>query len=430
MKKLVHLLSLAFIAALLPVAVNQTHAAEEGEARFRAMTPAELREYEFDVMRRIADLALIPPRLNTSPLPNYDYDRLDYGMTIGIERTPKGRLWACWVAGGDSPKAFFVLATSDDDGETWSKPRLVVDAHSKNLPMDRSVLVGNLWTDPLGRLWLIFDQSMDMFDGRAGVWMAALRESRRRAARVVRAAANLARRHAEQADGALDRRVDAAHFARPARGLRPVQGAVQGARPVSRRERLRFHRPGRDLAAARRVRFPNPDWHEHMIVERKDGSLWMLARTAKGIMQTTSTDGGRTWAEPSEPPGIRQPNARFHVRRLASDRLLLVKHGDAADTHQGRVQAQRVALGRRRHNLARRADPRRSQRRLLSRRLPGARRHDLHLLRPQPRHRRRDPSGPLHRRRRAGQESSSAPNRSSRCSSAARWAPKKAGPPR
>ena len=31
---------------------------------------------------------------------------------------------------------------------------------------------------------------------------------------------------------------------------------------------------------------------------------------------------------PTEPPGIRQPNARFHIRRLASGRLLLVKHGD------------------------------------------------------------------------------------------------------
>jgi hypothetical protein len=29
-----------------------------------------------------ADLALVPPLINTRPLP--DYDRLDYGMTIGI----------------------------------------------------------------------------------------------------------------------------------------------------------------------------------------------------------------------------------------------------------------------------------------------------------------------------------------------------------
>jgi predicted neuraminidase len=86
------------------------------------------------------------------------------------------------------------------------------------------------------------------------------------------------------------------------------------------------------------VQFPNPDWHEHMIVERKDGSLWMLARTRKGIMQTTSTDGGKTWATPTEPANIRQPNARFHVRRMKSGRILLIKHGDQIDAHKGRVQ--------------------------------------------------------------------------------------------
>ncbi|MGC4004879.1 MAG: sialidase family protein [Pirellulales bacterium] len=99
-------------------------------ARFGAMSADEIRAYELDVARRVADLALVPPKLNTNPSPKYDADKLDYGMTIGIARTPKGRIWACWVAGGDSPKAFFVLAASDDDGETWSKPKLVVDTHA------------------------------------------------------------------------------------------------------------------------------------------------------------------------------------------------------------------------------------------------------------------------------------------------------------
>jgi hypothetical protein len=73
-----------------------------------------------------------------------------------------------------------------------------------------------------------------------------------------------------------------------------------------------------------------------MIVERKDGTLWMLARTAKGIMQSTSSDGGRTWAEPSFPAGIKHPVARFHVRRLASGRILMIKHGERMDSHEGR----------------------------------------------------------------------------------------------
>jgi hypothetical protein len=75
-----------------------------------------------------------------------------------------------------------------------------------------------------------------------------------------------------------------------------------------------------------------------MIVERKDGSFWMLGRTTKGIVETVSTDGGRTWTEPVYPPGVQQPNARFHLRRLASGRILLVKHGDRIDAHQGRFK--------------------------------------------------------------------------------------------
>jgi hypothetical protein len=326
------------LIVLLPASLAVLHAAENSESGFAAMTPAEKRAYDLDVMRRIADFALIPPKLNTSPLPEYDYDRLDYGMTIGIERTPKGRLWACWVAGGDSPKAFFVLAISDDDGETWSKPRLVVDAHSKRLPMDRSVLVGNLWTDPLGRLWLIFDQSMDMFDGRAGVWTAVCENPdadrpvwsspRRIWHGVTLNKPTVLSSGQWMLPVSLDQREGFGPFKGLFRELDPYRGANVF---VSTDQGATWQRRGA-------VRFPNPDWHEHMIVERKDGTLWMLARTAKGVMQTTSTDGGRTWAAPTEPPGIRQPNARFHVRRLASGRLLLVKHGDAVDAHQGRVK--------------------------------------------------------------------------------------------
>ncbi|WP_232107185.1 sialidase family protein [Gimesia alba] len=289
-------------------------------------------------MEQIADLALIPPILNTSPLPEYDYDRLDYGMTIGIERTPGGRLWACWVAGGDSPKAFFVLASSDDDGEHWSHPRLVLDSHSPELPMDRSILVGNLWTDPTGRLWLIFDQSMHMFDGRAGVW-ATICENPDAETPVWSKPHRIwhgvtLNKPTVLSNGewmlpiSLDQRTGFGPFKGCFKELDPVRGANVF---VSKDQGATWERRGA-------ARFPNPDWHEHMIVERKDGSLWMLARTAKGIMQTTSTDGGRTWATPTAPENIKQPNARFHIRRLASGRILLIKHGDRIDAHHGRVQ--------------------------------------------------------------------------------------------
>ncbi|MFT5124406.1 MAG: hypothetical protein ACI97B_003041 [Verrucomicrobiales bacterium] len=289
-------------------------------------------------MEAIAEAALVPPVLNTQPLPAYGYDQLDYGMTIGIERTPGGRLWACWVAGGDSPKAFFVLATSDDDGATWSDPRLVIDAHDAKLPRPRSILVGNLWTDPLGRLWLIFDQSMDMFDGRAGVW-AAICEKPDADEPVWSAPKRIwhgvtLNKPTVLSNGewmlpiSLDQRGGFGPFKGSFAELDPMRGANVF---VSKDQGASWQRRGC-------VTFPHPDWHEHMIVERKDHSLWMLARTGKGIMQSTSADGGITWAEPSFPEGVKHPVARFHVRRLASGRILLVKHGATVGAHEGRSQ--------------------------------------------------------------------------------------------
>ena len=148
------------------------------EAKFANRTPAEIDAYERDVaaklktlsQREICDLALVPPILNTDPLPEFDYDQLDYGMTIGITHTPKGRIWSCWVAGEDGPGGFFVLNRSEPNGETFSKPMLVINMHEKELPA-RSTLVGNLWTDPVGTVWLFFNQTIGHADGRDGVWV-------------------------------------------------------------------------------------------------------------------------------------------------------------------------------------------------------------------------------------------------------------------
>ncbi len=285
----------------------------------------------------IADHALVVPKLNTSPLPEYDYDALDYGMTIGISRTPGGRIWACWVAGGDNPDAFFVLATSDDDGENWSKPRLVVDTDTEALPHKRSTLVGNLWTDPLGRLWLIFDQSMDMFDGRAGVWATICEnpdsddptwsEPRRIWHGVTLNKPTVLSSGEWMLPISLDQRDGFGPF----KGCFPDLDPMRGANVfVSTDEGNNWERRGMAI-------FPKPDWHEHMIVERKSGALWMLARTGNGVMESTSTDGGKSWSDPVASM-IEHPVARFFIRRLESGRLLLIKHGDRIDSHKGRVQ--------------------------------------------------------------------------------------------
>jgi hypothetical protein len=80
------------------------------------------------------------------------------------------------------------------------------------------------------------------------------------------------------------------------------------------------------------ARAPNTRVDEHMIVERKDGSLLMLIRNVDGVMRSVSTDGGRTWS-PGEMymAGGNVANKRFFVRRLQSGALLMVRNNGPDD---------------------------------------------------------------------------------------------------
>ena len=282
--------------------------------------------------QQLLDLSLDPPTVNTSPGPEYADEVRPGNMIIGLDRTPKGRLWAAWVGNGDSPNGFFMLATSDDDGKKWSKPRVVIDPQDGTLDgmrYERRALVGNVWTDPLGRLWCFFDQSLGYFDGRGGDWFI----------------------RCDDPDAAEPQWTKPERFADGCTLNKPtVLSSGEWLLPVSLWTRDRIGGPGtnkeahHDLDAIRManvfastdqgktwtrrggVTFPGTDFDEHMIVERKDGSLWMLARTKQGISESISTDRGATWSEP-QPSSIQNVSARFFIRRLASGKLLLVKNG-------------------------------------------------------------------------------------------------------
>ncbi|MGZ0654880.1 sialidase family protein [Coraliomargarita sp. W4R72] len=332
-------MKLGLIIFLFSYGVSLFAALPHPEAPFVAMTSDEVKSYQHQLMRSIADLALIPPDINTTSLSKYDPSQLDYGMTIGVESTPGGRLWAAWIGGEDGPGAFMLAATSDDDGETWSKPRLVINAQDASLPFHRTVLIGNFWTDPLGRLWLFFDQSMNQFDGRAGLW-ATLCENP----------------DSDEPIWSKPRRISngsmlnkptvlstgewllPAYLIKHTTGIGPFKDTFPELDPMRGINILISSDQGATWSLRAAVPFPNPDWFEPMVVERKDGSLWMWVRTTKGIAESISKDRGFTWSEPSYPTNIKHPNARFFLRRLASGRVLLIKHGDQIDAHQGRVK--------------------------------------------------------------------------------------------
>lgn len=309
----------------------------KSEFKFQKLNSEEVKRYETSVMRQIADLALIPPEINTSPLPEYGYDSQDYVMALTIERTAKGRIWSAWIGECDCPSSFLMAATSDDNGETWSKPRLVIDGRSPALPMPRTVIIGNFWTDPSGRLWLFFDQTMNQFDGRSGLWTIVCQNP-----------------DSEKPVWSAPKRIwHGSMLNKPVvlssgEWLLPTYllqnkgfGAFNGIFPELDPYRGVNVLVSKDQGKTWQLRglrsFPNPSWHEAMIVEKKDGQLWMMARTGKDIMESFSSDQGATWSEPNTTAAnIQHPSSRFFFRRLASGRLLLIKNGKELHQHTGR----------------------------------------------------------------------------------------------
>jgi hypothetical protein len=62
---------------------------------------------------------------------------------------------------------------------------------------------------------------------------------------------------------------------------------------------------------------------EPAVVERRDGTLWMLIRTTRGrLWQAFSKDAGRTWSE-STATAFAAPSSPAYITRLASGRLCI-----------------------------------------------------------------------------------------------------------
>ena len=270
------------------------------------------------------DPALATVPIIRNPGPEYDDSTRLFQGIPGIERAPNGRLWATWYAGGDNegPLNYCALATSGDDGETWSSVQLVIDP-----PGDVRAFDPCLWHDPSGRLWWFWAQGFSLWDGRAGVW-AITTDNSGDASPVWSEPRRLC-------DGIMMNKptvtrsgewlLPVAIWEFPARVMKEEYAfditAGTGSNVWSSRDQgATFGLLGRSTVKGRAC-------DEHMIIERNDGSLWVIVRTRSGLGEAISTDGGKTWTEHTVAETVTHiPHARFFIRRLASGKLLFVKH--------------------------------------------------------------------------------------------------------
>lgn len=268
-------------------------------------------------MSSTTDIALSPPFIDYNPGSEYSEEHRFWQGIPGIERDPNGRLWACWYSGGkdEGPGNFVLLVTSGDDGNTWSAPVLAVDPKPPLRAYDPA-----LWHDPQGRLWLFWAQSQGLFDGRAGVWAMVTSESDSQNptwSSPVRLC-----------DGIMMNKPTAlstGEWLLPAAVWSSMKGGcfdlpdTHGSGVVCSADQ------GNTWSVRGKAEIPDVTFDEHMIIEKMDSSLWMLVRTTYGIAESFSTDRGVTWSK-GQPSKIPHVDSRFHIRRLASGALLLIRH--------------------------------------------------------------------------------------------------------
>ena len=69
------------------------------------------------------------PEVIRQPGDKYKIPARKFQGIPSLDRAPNGRLWATWYAskgGGEDKFNYVVLATSEDDGQSWQDPLLVV----------------------------------------------------------------------------------------------------------------------------------------------------------------------------------------------------------------------------------------------------------------------------------------------------------------
>jgi len=258
-------------------------------------------------------------RILTDNLEDFGIANRNWQGIPSMDMASDGTLYASWYSGGtgEGSENYVIMHRSDDNGRTFSDPIAAVAPDGNIRAYDPAV-----FTDPDGNLRWYWAQSYGMYDGRCGVWQSILgSEGFEKPERICNGI--MMNKPTVLSGGRW--LVPAAlwnmdPYFKFGKGRMEIEHEVHpGCYAVASDDN------GETFYEAGLVKNTAPSPDEHMIVEKKDGFLWMLVRTKYGIGESYSNDNGETWSE-LKPSSIPSPVSRFFIRRMPSGRLLLINH--------------------------------------------------------------------------------------------------------
>ncbi|MFZ2655025.1 MAG: sialidase family protein [Victivallales bacterium] len=260
---------------------------------------------------------LAPPQHAGAPQPQHAATNRAFQGIPSVAVTHNGRIWATWYAGKtphEDKNNYVVLGTSGDEGKTW-KEVFAVDPDGEG-PV--RAFDPELWMSPDGHLRLFWAQAIGHDAKIGGVWMMETAEP-----------------ESEQPAWKPPLRIaDGVMMCKPL-----LLSSGEWVLPVSTwrqtdnsAKMLASDDKGKTWSVRGACHVPEEDrsFDEHMFIERKDQSIWLLVRTSYGIGESISTDCGRSWPVLA-PSKIMHTSSRFFISRLNSGNLLLVKHGPISE---------------------------------------------------------------------------------------------------
>lgn len=225
-----------------------------------------------------------------------------------------GRLFCCFsgdnFGGDEQPNNYNVILMSEDDGNSWT-PLYVLD-HMDAVRMHEPIL----WVGSDGILRHFWAQSYEWWDGRGGVWCIKIEPD------------------ANGFTHSVPKRLCDGVLATPP--ITKKDGTILMPVSIWHRWKNRLHAypnwgnsavyrsndNGESFTYVGGVRDDGSTFDENAIVERADGSLYMIIRCKSYISYSISNDGGKTWSIPQKL--MNHTSARSYLAKLPSGNYLLV----------------------------------------------------------------------------------------------------------